>query len=292
MTELQENKNVNIEALRILAMFMIIVGHAIGHNHLLEKMNPHDFSYYIILFLQVICGVATNIYVMISGYLLCQKRFKARRLLSIWVQVLFYSMGCYLLFTILASEPFSIFSLVKAIFPISGNQYWFARVYFGLYILMPFINIFIHAMDKQQHQFLLFVSLILFSFWRSFIPFATTLNVEGGNSIIWFIVLYVFASYVRLYGIPAKLAGSKLLSLLPVFFLVFSALSRITIGTISKAMGLGGAGASLFTEFTSFPMVLSSWFILMITIRRKDKSGGVLQRLLLCGFPRVCLVYI
>lgn len=263
--QIKTNKNLNLELLRIVAMLLIIIGHTIGHTHLLDAISPRTINYYLVSLLQIISYPATNIYVMISGYLLCDKRFNTKRIALIWIQVFFYSLLLFLATVLIGAEPFSIISFIKVILPISGNQYWFARVYIGLYLLIPFINKFLSSLNKRSYQAFGVVCFVLFSFWRSFVPFATTLNNEGGNSIIWFIILYCFAAYIKLYGGPERLTIKKQIICIMIL-LLFSFSSRLVITYISNLLGLGGAGASLFTEFTSFPMLFSAWLIINLVV--------------------------
>ena len=267
------NRNLNIELLRIVAMLLIIIGHSIGHTYILDAIPKNSINYYLVSLLQVISYPATNIYVMISGYLLCEKHFSAKRIATIWIQVFFYSALLMLVFCLVDRETFSIISFIRAILPISGNQYWFARVYIGLYLLMPFINKFVLSLNKKSYQAFLLVCFVLFSLWRSFIPFAKTLNSEGGNSIIWFVILYCFAAYLKLYGFPEELTAKKQV-VFAIGLLLFSFGSRLAISFISNMFGLGGAGSSLFTEFTSFPMLLAAWLIVNLVVNAPEISGG------------------
>ena len=257
-------KNNNIEVLRIIAMLMIIAGHAIGHGNIFDSFTPSGINYYLVEFFDVVFNVATNVYVAISGYLLCEKQFKINRAFGLWLQVFFYAVSIYLVLIFTNIIDFSAEGLIKALLPISGNQYWFARVYLGLYLFMPFLNLLIKAMSKKQYQYVLILSTILFSLWPSFIPFARTLNSEGGNSIIWFCVLYLFAAYIRKYEIKFKKIGYLIFG--TVSFFVFSFISEILIGYISEKIGFGGRGTSIFTTFSSFPMLFGSMGILCIAI--------------------------
>ena len=120
---------------------MIIAGHAITHTDIYN--NVGGINFYFVKFFDIIFNVATNVYVVISGYLLCEKTFKIKKVFNLWFQILFYSVIIYLVLIITNQIDFSLTSLVKVLMPISGNQYWFARVYLGLYILSPFLNILI-----------------------------------------------------------------------------------------------------------------------------------------------------
>ena len=268
-------RNNNIEILRIIAMFMIIAGHAITHTDIYD--NVGEINFYFVKFFDIVFNVATNVYVVISGYLLCEKTFKIKKVFVLWLQILFYSIIIYLVLILTNQIDFSLNSLVKVIMPISGNQYWFARVYLGLYILSPFLNILIKSLNQKQFQCLLVVLTILFSLWGSFIPFATTLNVEGGNSIIWFCVLYMFAAYIRIYGVPLK--SNKALIGLTMSFFVFAFLSRVVLEKLSLMIGLGGKGASQFTTFNSFTMLFGAVGLLCIAVKLPhiNKFSKVIQ---------------
>ncbi len=88
------NRNLNIEVLRIVSMFMIIAGHAITHTNILDNISGYNF--YIIKFFGIVFNVATNVYVLISGYLLCDKTFKIKKVFNLWFQVFFYSTLIYI----------------------------------------------------------------------------------------------------------------------------------------------------------------------------------------------------
>lgn len=277
----RESRNINIELLRVIAMLLIIVRHFIEYTYLLEKIPKDSITYYSVSMLHVITCVAVNVYVLISGYFLCEKKIKIKKVVVLWIQVFLYSLVFYISLVILKMAPFSIADLMKVIMPISGNQYWFARVYIGMYLLMPFLNLFIKCLNKKQHQFLLVVSLLMFSLWRSFIPFAVTLNSAGGNSIIWFVVLYVFAAYVKFYGTPIKMR--KVNCLCTIGLLVFAFLSKEIISVLSDSLGFEGKGASLFTEYTSFPMLFAALLLLIIFAQGEEFVMSKRSRRLVFG---------
>lgn len=270
-------KNNNIEILRIITMLMIIASHAIVHGEIYESLSVHSINYFLIKFFDIVFNVAVNVYVAISGYLLCEKEFKVNRVVGLWLQILFYATSIYLILILTNVIDFLPVEFIKVLLPISGNQYWFARVYIGLYLFMPFFNMLIKTLTKKQHQYLLVLCISLFSLWPSFIPFARTLNSEGGNSIIWFGVIYFFAAYIKKYGV--RFCQFKYLIFGTAFLFCFSFVSSIAIGFISEAIGLGGRGMSIFTTLSSFPMLLGSIGILCIAVNIKQtkKFGKVIQ---------------
>ena len=285
-------KQLNIEALRIIAMLLIIMGHSIGHTYLLDFIPFATVKYQCILFIRVICSIATNVYVLISGYLLCQKPFKIKRVFSLWLQVFFYSLLLYVVCLLIGKADFSFGTLLKVVLPISGNQYWFARVYFGLYLLSPFLNLFIQHLSKKQFQLMLLISVLLFSLWRSFLPFAVTLNSEGGNSIIWFIVLYFFGAYLKLHGLPERINSRKILVCVTIVMLLFAYGSIVCLHFISEYFGFGGKGVSLFSEFTAFPILFSAISVFAFSICNAERIKGRVAKVVLWFSESTFSVYL
>lgn len=98
----------NFEILRVLAMFLIIVGHFFFHGLCGEGngvMLSYDgksvldtVSFGIAQSLWVFSSISVNLYVLISGYFLVQSKAKWGKIPSIWMQTAFYSVCIYLVF--------------------------------------------------------------------------------------------------------------------------------------------------------------------------------------------------
>ena len=284
----QRKRNLNVEALRILAMLLIVLGHCIGHNHLVEYTRPSAWSY-LIKFFQIITFPATNIFVLITGYYQSQTTFKIRKVLLLWLQIFFYSSILYLVSIISGRTALHPTECLKALLPISGNQYWFLRVFLGLYLLSPFLNELVKTLPQRKFQLLLLTNFILFSLWRSFLPFATTLNFEGGNSIIWFVVLYLTGAYLAKFPVSfsARQIRWALLGLT-----AFAYGTWVALNGISCHLGLNGKGASLFTEFTAFPIYgIAICALLLATTRKGSFTNERVRRMVTTCASSVLGVY-
>lgn len=186
--------NVGIEALRVIAMIMIISLHYLGHGGLLYSANAQNNT--LGWFLESFSYVAVNVYVLISGYLLVNStKFKFQRVLGIWMQVFFYSVGIMLLFNYLYGAPMTIEQLM----PITNKTYWFATAYMGLYLLHPYLNKMMKSLEQKEFNRLLFIMLVLFVL-LSF-TLNDTYNIGGGYTLIWLVALYVVGGYIRIFNI-------------------------------------------------------------------------------------------
>lgn len=267
-------RNLNIEGLRVLAMLLIIVRHTLGHSGAVKEAS--GFMRYLVSAVYVLALPAVNVYVLISGFFLVDAKWNLKRIVLLWLQVFFYSALFYLIAVTTGLVPFSLSGLVKALLPISGNQYWFARVFWCFSLFAPFEAILLRNLSKRQFQFLLAVVLIIFSLWRNFVPFAVTVNAEGGNSILWFFVLFAFAAYLKRYANEKH--GVKFYALLSIGAFLLSLTSYIALNWVSNRFGLNGAGSSLFIEYTSITMIALSVGLFMLFVRMPEKPVSARTR--------------
>ena len=100
------------------------------------------------------CIVAVNCFVLITGYFLSTAKLTIKKIGYLYLQVLMYSVGVYLVLCLLpiASVGFSATQLIKCMFPMLSNQYWFFKYYCLLYLISPLLNLLIAAMDKQMYR--------------------------------------------------------------------------------------------------------------------------------------------
>ena len=213
-TNIKEKKrNIGLDILRIISMVMILFLHYLGKGSLLGETNNSTFYYILYYFLEAISIIAVNCYVLISGYFLVNSKFKWKKVLQLWGETIFYSISIYFLIVVVGLKEFEIKDAIKSVLPIITKQYWFVNVYLMMYILSPFLNKLINALEKKEFQKLLLILIVGFSV-VSILPSGYTLDASGGYGIIWFVCLYLISSYIRLYGSPLKISSKK-------YFIIF-----------------------------------------------------------------------
>lgn len=212
----EENRNHNLDLLRIVCMLMVVGLHTLNHGGLIEKtLVVGTANWYIgnamfTLFLQ-----AVNCFVLISAYFLCTAKFRLSKLVFIWVQAAFYSVGVYLVLVITGAGDtvFSFKELVKCGLLVTMDRYWFVTDYILLYCLHPLLNCAIRAMNRKVHLLSCGVLLFLFSVLPNFAYMVDFSGINGGYSLPWFCVLYLLAAYVRLH-VPEQVKYQKWMPLL------------------------------------------------------------------------------
>lgn len=90
----KKTRQANMELLRIIAMFMVVVLHYLSKGQAIVPMTEDTGVLNLSLwFIEALCIVTINLYVLISGYFLLEAKWKFSRLLNLWFQVMFYSLG-------------------------------------------------------------------------------------------------------------------------------------------------------------------------------------------------------
>lgn len=207
---MDNNRNSSLDLLRIVCMAMVVCLHAVGWGGLVEKaLVPGTYNWYLGNAMQTLSLQAVNCFVLISGYFLCTSKFKLSKLVLTWIQVLFYSVGIALLLMIFhEGTPFSIKELIKCALPFTMDRYWFVTDYLLLYMTFPILNCAVRAMNQKTHLFFCFVLFVIFSLLPNIFYVIDFSSSANGYSYTWFCVLYMFASYIRLY-VPVRIKHQK-----------------------------------------------------------------------------------
>ncbi len=236
MSAVKKQRSANLDLLRILSMLLIVLLHTVDHSGVLENAaNCGTGMYFYIRFAYMLCQVCVNLYVMLSGYFMITSKFRLHKLVTLWMETAFYAFSLKLLFMIVGLDTFSITSLVSCLVPLFTGRYWFLTIYVGMYLISPFLNLFIRAMTRRQHTLLVILLFCLFCLWSSVHPAFAGVNSGGAWGLAWFVVLYITAAWFRLHYTPNR----KHIGLIAVFFvipLLIAAVQCLPIGGIVQTV--------------------------------------------------------
>lgn len=187
----------NIECLRCIAMFFIVLNHCIlclATNEYTLNNNPINFC--ITDFVYQVAYNGVNVFVLISGYFLVKTTRETtnwEKVIKLWLSAFFYSVSIYVTLIVLHYETFSAKNLIHVLMPVRYDSYWFITQYLGLFIMSPFLSKWARSMSKKEYQ----TMLVSFFIITSIIQLQ---GLKGGFSLIWFIFLFMFAGYIHLHG--------------------------------------------------------------------------------------------
>ena len=138
-----------------------------------------------------------NCFLLITGYFMCKSAITLRKLLKLLLEIYFYRTVIYVVLLLAGYEAVSATRLIKLAMPVWGFNNNFTSCFIGFWLTIPFWNILIQNMTKKQHQLLLTLLLGMYSILGTIPMFNITFNY-----VTWFGVIYLIASYIRLY--PCK----------------------------------------------------------------------------------------
>lgn len=205
LSQKEYKRDYNIDLIRIVSMFLVLSLHCMYYGGLYHKsyemggaINIYSVWYTI---LHSISSISVNLFVLISGYHLYNKRFKVSKLIRIISKVVFYSWTIFAFRLYFAgTEDLTLKMVVTALLPVSYVQYWFVSAYVALYILSPVLNLFIRSINQRQHFGVMVVLVCLFSLMNTILPLSQVMGVRRfGQSLSWFVTLYMIGAYIRMY---------------------------------------------------------------------------------------------
>ncbi len=158
---------------------------------------------HIILYCIFFFSTAVNVFILISAYFLVSSQIKAKKLLKLWAQVVFYCIVTYLISSCFIAKDFSIKTLISCFFPVITGKYWFFTAYFVLMLLSPFLNKILNNATKKE-LYCLSIILFILAYLSTKHPIGGVFNLSAGFSVLWFICLYIFAGTLKLYPINIK----------------------------------------------------------------------------------------
>lgn len=175
-------------------MLMIVVSHYFANGVPMNTLPLGPTRY----FSELMCigKIGVVIFMLISGYFLgvSKSRLKASRVLRLLLQVVFYSMGIYLIFAAIGKTPITSDNIIVSLTPISHKTYWFVTVYVLIYLFHPFINRFLDTLDRREYLRFIVLSVIAFTVVRTI----TLSDLHAGEAGA-FLLYYAIGRYLRLY---------------------------------------------------------------------------------------------
>ncbi len=164
---------------------------------------------------------------------MCTSEITKKKFFKLLGERYFYAVTIWCLFFFTGYEAFSVKGFMKMVFPFFTVADNFTGCFLLFYLLIPFLNKLIHALTEKEHLLLMAWCIGVYAFLPSF----AKANVVF-NYVTWFSVLYVIASYIRLY--PQKwFSNVTVTGLIAGVSLLLSWVSIIVLAMFSRMVGKG-----------------------------------------------------
>lgn len=268
-----KERSSSIELLRIISIFIIIVNHYALYSgfNISDKM---ELSSIIPQWLHIGGKLGVNIFIFISGYFLCEsKRFKLTRLVKIVLEVFFYSIFIILFGKIVNNT--NTISIIKIIFAIPSSYWRFITLYFMLYILSPYINLFLNSVDLKGLLTLIFTLTLTWVVVPTFCYFGFDIDY----SIAWFIYVYILAAFVKRIEkhIPNNPKKYILIGLASIVLIALSEvlIRYIGVNYLNKLIN----GVEHFRNYNSLFVIISTVFLFIGFKQIEMKNNKIINKI-------------
>ena len=191
----------NLELLRVFAMLAIVCGHLLSQT---ELLNVTGTNYMLASLLGSGVRIGVNVFLILGVWFMVDAKFKAERIVRLYLAVLFYSVPITLCMIVMG-EAGGARNILQGLFPFFGRSVWFASAYISLIALSPFLNHFFALPIRSQRMFL--AVLVLFFCIVPTIPCSTPLDYLA--DFTWFCVVYLVVGIVKKGNMLKRLYGAK-----------------------------------------------------------------------------------
>lgn len=195
----------NIELLRIICMFMIIMHHFavnVWYPDMLSLHTPSSVGETIVLLSHCLFFIGVNCFVLISGYF--SIKTSLRGFLHLYGFYAFYALLIALtqyfgdtqyIQLSLSEKCFHV--AVHSLMPWENNNFWFLNAYLGLFMVAPLLNVAITNITRSNYIRIIVLLTILN------VVFGNILSIDllntWGFCVAQFVYLYMIGGYIRKY---------------------------------------------------------------------------------------------
>lgn len=254
-----------IDAIRIFAMMLVIVGHIIGVGGVLKASVVGSSQYYAALFLQVGTMCSIDIFGLISGYVGYGRKLKPANIVKLWLRVVFWTILILFGFVLFTGTAITKEILKHTFLPVISQTYWYITAYFIVWIFSPFLNIIV---EKVRNMILTAGAVLT-------VIGLTTVISTSGNNAAWLLLLYTIGAIIRKSGIGRKFNIKQgIIGFVMCIMLTYGAVILQELGVVGWNRYLwslwGGRRDGLWPS--SITMLMAAMFILFIGINMKTKE--------------------
>ncbi len=185
----------NIELLRLIAMVMVLICHLDFHINGIPDLNDivnnpvGNVARVVFSSLSKCCVI---VFVFISGWF--GIRFSIKTISGFLFQCLYFSLGAFLFLFIIGINDFPPMGLLRCFG--FGDSCWFEKAYLALIILSPVLNIFADSVSRRQFRQTIVLILL---FQTVYGLTGSTEYINQGYSVFTFCSIYLLARYLSIY---------------------------------------------------------------------------------------------
>lgn len=274
----------NLELLRIFSMFLIVMHHFSVHGGIPLVLENQSISPNLVLgqFFYCFGKVGVNLFVMITGYFLITRLGRLSSFLKLVITTFFYSVTLFLICSVFSGGG-TFLEFIKAMLPLTSNQYWFITAYCSLFLLSPLITQVLAQLDRKTYAYIL----VFVAIFTSFVPtfggaiLGETMFLYYNSELFWFIFVFSLAGFIRLY-VKTEIFKNRYL-LLALVVMLLGTVALIVISDLLMLAGVSFFGYwSIFFSLNSCASLIFSVLIFLLFVKTKIRSSNFINKWATC----------
>lgn len=214
-----KERSPGLDLVRTLAVLCVLVTHAIAYTGVMDA-SPATPAWCVYLVLRFAAMAGVPLFLLLSGYLCCDKKFSRTYyggVISVVLSYLLIAAAVVILCTVTGLQKFTLWEGVRGILNFTAHGYaWYVEMYLGLFLLIPFLNLIFHGLPSAKSRLVLIVTLAVLTLLpptlESFRVGGASLDITGDYWRAMYPLTYYFiGAFIRKH--PPKLSRIARLAL-------------------------------------------------------------------------------
>lgn len=203
-------RDIGADIVKTIAI-LSVVGVHFFLNTRFYRVGLNNTNLFIQTIIQQICLICIPLFVMATGYLnnntqINRKYYK--KILPIIYLYLLYSIPALIYRGHIGEIPFDLPLWIDQVLHFKGHRYsWYINLYFGLFLLIPFLNKMYNSLENKKEKTLLIVILALLT-CAAAVP---ALHLPGYWKSIYPLTYYFVGKYIKEFKPEIKISKNILL---------------------------------------------------------------------------------
>lgn len=275
-------RNVNLDIIRSIAVYLVISVHFFLNNGFYD-ITIQGKRLWAAVCVRTAFMTCVPLFMLLTGYLMNQKRLSKRYFLGISKTLLTYLICCIfiLIYTVVVlKEKTTFFSATIDILGFTHYS-WYIEMYIGLFLLIPFLNLIYNNLENKKQKLLLIAVFTVLTTLPSILniydllSFNTIIHPSTSsltNKLVpeWWeglypITYYFIGAYLKEYKEDIKISAKKCLLLLLILIVVFGTFNFWRSHNIAFVWGKWSAWSSFENVIDSILLFL---FIIKLNVER------------------------
>lgn len=191
-------RSCSVDVVRIVATLLVISVHFFLNNGY-YNYPMEGKRMFVMTLIRSLCMSCVPLFMILTGYLSYRKKLRGRYYQGVVKTACIYVLASFAcaIYKVLAQQmtytPMEILNGLRQF--TLANYSWYIEMYFGLFLLAPFINLLYHGLESRRQKQVLILTMIFLTAVPVFV------NWWSG---IYPVTYYLLGAYIREYGFPFK----------------------------------------------------------------------------------------